>query len=178
MHGPPLAGWLLVVLGTATGAYCLLRARTGAAGERRSAADDAVMGLGMAAMAVPATAWDTAPWRPVLLAALFAAAAVRALMTGHHLHHTVGALAMVYMSVAMVPASTQGTHTGHHRPAGTPLLTGLLLLYFAAYVVRTAAAVVPVPAPAGGPPRPPGRELTHACRLSMAIGMLTMLLTL
>ncbi|MGO4757829.1 DUF5134 domain-containing protein, partial [Streptomyces sp. 2MCAF27] len=62
-------------------------------------------------------------------------------------------------------------------PGGVPALTAVLLLYFAVYVVRSATRL----APAGGSgglawSRRP--ELVDACRLSMGIGMLTMLLTL
>ncbi|MFI9240736.1 DUF5134 domain-containing protein [Streptomyces sp. NPDC053079] len=201
MHGPPLVGWLLVVLCTATGAYGLVSTRAGAAGERRAAGGDALMGLGMAAMAVPAAVLHTRPWGYALYAVVFGAAGLHTLIRArrepeaHHLHHAVGAFAMVYMALAMAgtPAATAArasagaAHAGHaaaaHEPAGTPLLTGLLLVYFAVYVVRGAAQMVPVPAgapaEAGGPGRAPGgRELTHACRLSMGIGMLAMLLTM
>ncbi|MEU7166014.1 DUF5134 domain-containing protein [Streptomyces morookaense] len=205
MHGPPLVGWLLVVLCTATGAYCLLGMRAGAAGERRAAGSDALMGLGMAAMALPAGMPAATPWGAVLFAVVFGAAGVRALITArrrgeaHQLHHAVGAFAMVYMALAMAGAPSDGRmeHTEHmehggamHGPAGTPLLTGLLLVYFAVYAVRATARIVPVPAAvaagdgswrcgaARGPERPGRRELTTACRLSMAIGMLAMLLTL
>ncbi|WP_171162897.1 DUF5134 domain-containing protein [Streptomyces sp. I05A-00742] len=211
MHGPPLVGWLLVAVGTATGVYCLHRARSGGAGERGAARGDALMGLGMAAMAVPvATPAVARPWGAVLFAAVFGAAGLHALVLArrradsHHLHHAVGAFAMVYMALAMTGTSATG-HGGGHRPAGTPLLTGLLLVYFAVYVVRTLAAIVPVPAalpgePAwrsraatgaasatgasgasgtGGPSPVRGRaELTGACRVSMGIGMLAMLLTM
>ncbi|MEU7133300.1 DUF5134 domain-containing protein [Streptomyces sp. NPDC046261] len=197
MHGPPLVGWLLVVLCTTTGAYCLFSTRAGAAGERRAAGGDALMGLGMAVMAVPATVLHTRPWGYALFAVVFGVAGLHTLVRArkepeaHHLHHAVGAFAMVYMALAMAesPATpaAQAAHAGHaaaaHEPAGTPLLTGLLLVYFAVYVVRGAAMMVPVPAGAPGRScvrgRPPGgRELTHACRLSMGIGMLAMLLTM
>lgn len=196
MHGPPLVGWLLVVLCTATGAYCLFGMRAGAAGERRAAGGDALMGLGMAAMALPAGMPAGTPWGAVLFAVVFGAAGVRALVMarrraeGHQLHHAVGAFAMVYMALAMAGAPPGG-HAGHggamHGPAGTPLLTGLLLVYFAVYAVRATARLVPVPAAVatsegswtcGAAQRPGRRELTTACRLSMAIGMLAMLLTL
>ncbi|MFI0742872.1 DUF5134 domain-containing protein [Streptomyces sp. NPDC021100] len=202
MHGPPLVGWLLVVVGTAAGVYCLHRARSGAAGERRAARGDAVMGLGMAAMAAPVTVPAGRPWGAVAFAALFAAAGVHALVAArrgadaHRLHHAVGAFAMVYMALAMAgtPAGGHGGaggagHGEGHHPAGTPLLTGLLLVYFAVYVVRTLAAIVPVPAARAAPPgTSPGMtapplprvrlELTGACRVSMGIGMLAMLLTM
>ncbi|EMF02227.1 DUF5134 domain-containing protein [Streptomyces mobaraensis NBRC 13819 = DSM 40847] len=199
MHGPPLVGWLLVVVGTTAGMYCLLRARSGAAGERRAARGDAVMGLGMAAMAAPVWVPTGRPWGAVAFAALFAAAGAHALVAArrggdaHRLHHAVGAFAMVYMALAMAEAPGGGHggagHPDAHHPAGTPLLTGLLLVYFAVYVVRTLAAIVPLPtagtAPPGAPPGltapslPRGRlELTGACRVSMGIGMLAMLLTM
>ena len=73
--------------------------------------------------------------------------------------------------------------------AGVPLLTGALLLYFVGYVLLSGARLVPVPA---GPGRAAGTgdavargtgwgerpELARACRLSMGIAMLIMLLTL
>jgi hypothetical protein len=56
--------------------------------------------------------------------------------------------AMVYMAVAM--AGHGSAHAGHagHGAAGTPLLTGLLLLYFAGYVLRM-GVLVAVPAYGG-----------------------------
>jgi hypothetical protein len=95
-------------------------------------------------------------------------------------------------------------------PGGAPLLTGLLLAYFAAYVLAAGVRLASVPSVAqagagvagsgvagsgvagsgvaGELPRPSaitavGRELgapemAAACRVSMAIGMLAMLLTL
>lgn len=199
MHGPPLAGWLLVALCAATGSYCLLWMRGEPPGLlRRAAGAEALMGWGMAVMAVPAAALDPRPWGPPVLAAVFAVAAVRALLPawrggealGHHLHHAVGALAMVYMALAMAvgaPAGGHG-HAGHAAqgrvPGGVPPLTGVLLAYFAVYVVWSATRRL-IPAPKGGgaghdPGRPASRrpELADACRLSMAIGMSAMLLTL
>ncbi|QLE75023.1 DUF5134 domain-containing protein [Streptomyces rectiverticillatus] len=196
MHGPPLIGWLLVAVCAATGAYCLVRLRTGAGGERRAVGSDALMGLGMAAMAVPPAVVDTRPWGALLFAVVFGAAGVHALVgvargraDSHHLHHAVGAFAMVYMALAMAgtPMGGRAEHTGAaaathaataHVPAGTPLLTGLLLVYFAVYVVRTVAVLVPVTVAAGQVSWPGRPDLTHACRLSMGIGMLAMLLTL
>ncbi|GGX66647.1 DUF5134 domain-containing protein [Streptomyces hiroshimensis] len=197
MHGPPLIGWLLVAVCAATGAYCLvrLRAREGAGGERRAVGSDALMGLGMAAMAVPPAVLDTRPWGALLFAVVFGAAGVHTLLgvargraDTHHLHHAVSAFAMVYMALAMAgtPLGGRAEHTGAgathaagaHVPAGTPLLTGLLLVYFAVYVVRTVAVLVPVTVAAGQVSWPARPDLTHACRLSMGIGMLAMLLTL
>ncbi|MFF7729026.1 DUF5134 domain-containing protein [Streptomyces sp. NPDC008001] len=194
MHGPPLIGWLLVALCAATGSYCLVRLHAGAGGERRAAGSDALMGLGMAAMAVPTTVLDTRPWGALLFAVVFGAAGIHVLLgvargraETQHLHHAVGAFAMVYMALAMAggPTGGHGVHAGTaahaataHEPAGTPLLTGLLLVYFAVYVVRTVAVLVPVTVAAGQVNWPGRPDLTHACRLSMGIGMLAMLLTL
>ncbi|WP_328498087.1 DUF5134 domain-containing protein [Streptomyces sp. NBC_00414] len=179
MHGPGSgsSGWLLVALCAATGAYCLLRMRSRIEEQRRTAGGEALMGFGMAAMAVPAAVLAPPRWAWAVYAAVFGAAALRALWaarsSAHHLHHLVGAFAMVYMAAMMA----SGTH------AGIPVLTGVLLLYFTVYVLWTGTRLVPVAAtgPAGdlGAPGWGDRlELARACRLSMGIGMLAMLLTL
>ncbi|MEV8552236.1 DUF5134 domain-containing protein [Streptomyces glaucescens] len=181
MHGPAESGWLLAALCAGTGAYCLLRMRSGVEEQRRTAGGEALMGFGMAAMAVPAAVFAPPAWAWGGYAALFGAVALRALWaarTGaHHLHHLVGALAMVYMAVVMA-----GTPAGGHaHGTGIPLLTGGLLLYFAGYVLLAGARLVPVPAVAGASgakgwgDRP---ELARACRLSMGIAMVAMLLTI
>ncbi|MFD7100066.1 DUF5134 domain-containing protein, partial [Streptomyces xanthophaeus] len=65
-----------------------------------------------------------------------------------------------------------------------PLLTGVLLLYFAGYVLLGGARLVaaggppPLAGPAGGEAPLKSAELTRACRLAMGIGMLAMLLTM
>ncbi|WP_282692295.1 DUF5134 domain-containing protein [Streptomyces sp. CC208A] len=199
MHGPALSGWLLVALCASSGAYCLLRMRACAGEERRAARAEAVMGFGMAAMALPAAVLSPPPWSWAVYAALFGAVAARDLFAAgrdaHRLHHAVGSLAMVYMAFAMAPAVTgaQGVHAAHGAggPAaagGIPLLTGGLLLYYTVYVLRSGARLVPAvpharvagPAAGGGPgpgwaTRP---ELTRVCRLSMGLAMLAMLCTL
>ncbi|MFE9450343.1 DUF5134 domain-containing protein [Streptomyces sp. NPDC006739] len=190
MHGPASPGWLLVALCAATGAYCLLRMRSNVEEQRRAAGGEALMGFGMAAMAVPATVFTPPPWTWPLYAAVFGAAALRALWAArtsrggrggrgglHHLHHLVGTAAMAYMAVVMA-ASPAHQHT--HHGAGVPPLTAVLLLYFTGYVLLSGARLVPS-AVAGGTgvvrwgDRP---ELARACRLSMGIGMVAMLLTL
>jgi hypothetical protein len=185
VHGPVPAAWLLVALCAATGAYCLLRMRSRVEEQRRSAGGEALMGFGMAVMAVPAAAFSPPRWAWPVYAAVFGAAALRALWAAraapHHLHHLVGASAMVYMSLAMA-AAPPGAHHGHGG-SGMPLLTSVLLLYFAGYVLLAGARLVPAAAAvagAGGGPvgwgdRP---ELARACRLSMGIGMVAMLLAM
>ncbi|MDV9190646.1 DUF5134 domain-containing protein [Streptomyces sp. SR27] len=199
MHGPALSGWLMVALCVATGVYCLLRMRACAGEERRSAGAEAVMGFGMASMALPAAVLSPPEWSWAVYAAVFGGATLHALMAvrhgRHHLHHLVGSLAMVYMAVAMASAGA-GAHAGHTAgtAGGIPVLTGGLLLYYGVYVLHTGARLVPVVAPAavrgpvpagapsvavGGPGPAWARrpELTLACRLSMALAMLGMLLT-
>ncbi|MFI6357178.1 DUF5134 domain-containing protein [Streptomyces sp. NPDC050743] len=185
MHGPVPAAWLLVALCAATGAYCLLRMRSRVEEQRRAAGGEALMGFGMAVMAVPAAAFSPPRWAWPVYAAVFGAAALRALWAArsapHHLHHLVGTCAMVYMSLAMA-AAPPGAHHGHGA-SGMPLLTSVLLLYFAGYVLLAGARLVPAAAAvagAGGGPvgwgdRP---ELARTCRLSMGIGMVAMLLAM
>ncbi|GHF56568.1 DUF5134 domain-containing protein [Streptomyces griseosporeus] len=178
MHGPASPGWLLVALCAATGAYCLLRMRSSVEEQRRAAGGEALMGFGMAAMAVPSAVFTPPGWAWIPYTAVFGAAGVRALWAArsgaHHLHHLVGAAAMVYMAVVMAVSPGH-----HHDGAGIPLLTGALLLYFAVYVLASGARLVPVGATAGTAPRWGDRpELARACRLSMGIGMVAMLLAL
>lgn len=188
MHGPASPGWLLVVLCAATGAYCLLRMRSPVDEQRRTAGGEALMGFGMAAMAVPATVAMPPRWTWLAYAAVFGAAALRALWAArsnpHHLHHLVGAFAMTYMAGVM--AAAPGHHA--HGRSGVPLVTGVLLLYFAGYVLRSGAQLLPVATAAGGTRTPAGStravgwgdrpELSQACRLSMGIATLAMLVTL
>ncbi|MEU2432221.1 DUF5134 domain-containing protein [Streptomyces sp. NPDC007861] len=192
MHGPATPGWLLVALCAASGAYCLLRARSCTGDERRSAGGEAVMGFGMAAMAVPAAVVPPLPWAWAGYAALFGTAALWALRglwaarsrashgDTHHLHHLAGSLAMVYMALTMAPG-TAGGHAHHVGTGGVPLVTGVLLVYFVTFVLRTGARLVPVAAaatPAGATVTWGARpELALACRLSMGVAMVAMLLT-
>lgn len=193
VHGPALSGWLLVLLCAASGAYCLLRMRAGGADERGAAGSEAVMGFGMAAMALPAAVLTPPEWSWVLYAAVFGLAALHGLVSavrhgGHHLHHLVGSLAMVYMALAMAAAPAEHAgHAGHGAATGgIPVLTGALLAYYGVYVLRSGARLVPapVPAPAGTAGTAgtagirTGGELTLVCRLSMGLAMLAMLFTL
>ncbi|MEU6083040.1 DUF5134 domain-containing protein [Streptomyces sp. NPDC047108] len=156
MHGPPLVGWLLVALCGAAGVLCLLRTRGGGPGQRSGAGGEALMGIGMAAMAVPSTVRDPQSWDQLVFAAVFTAAALHALLLArhgrHHLHHVVGALAMVHMALApghsgQSGQSGHGAHAAAQPGAGAALLTAALLVYFAVYVLRTGIALVP---PAAG----------------------------
>ena len=190
MHGPVSAAWLLVALCTATGTYCLLRMRSGVEEQRRAAGGEALMGFGMAVMGVPAAVFTPPGWVWPVYAAVFGAAVLRALWAvrsgPHHLHHLVGASAMVYMSLTMAVSPHAAGHA-HHGGMGVPLVTGALLLYFTGYVLFSGVRLVPAAATAGvvltdggaGPPRWADRpELARACRLSMGLGMVAMLLTL
>lgn len=181
MHGPPLVGWLLVAVTGGTGLFCLLRMRGAGREVRRAAGGEALMGLGMAVMAVPwaqpSAAPGSRPLGPVLLAVFFTAAGLRSALLvrapgrgvhrAHHAHHVVGAAAMVYMALAMTP--TGGGHGGMaHGPAGVPALTGALLVYFAASALCAAPRLIPAagpvnagltrPLPVAASPAAPGPE--------------------
>ncbi|UYQ60760.1 DUF5134 domain-containing protein [Streptomyces peucetius] len=186
MHGPATSGWLLVVLCAVTGAYCLVWMPRCSGTARAATGGEALMGFGMAAMAVPAAVFTPPPWHWVVYAAVFGAAALRATWPvrdcGRHAHHLVGCLAMVYMAAAMASGGGHGTHAG----GGVPLLTGALFLYFTVYVLRSGTRLLSlapsgggtVPVPVSPVPRTAGPSLVPACRVSMAIAMLAMLLTL
>ncbi|GAB2814425.1 DUF5134 domain-containing protein [Streptomyces daliensis] len=156
MHGPVTVGWLLVALCAATGVSFLLRTRGAPPARRGAAGSEALMGFGMAAMALPGAA--AVPLPPVVFVVLFGAAAAWELVlaleargarhgAAHHLHHAVGCLAMVYMALAMTMTQTPHGSTGHHggmaASAGLPLLTGALLAYFGVYVLRAGARLMP-----------------------------------
>jgi hypothetical protein len=177
----------------ATGAYCLVRMR-GCSGQAREAAGgEALMGFGMAAMALPAAVLVLPEWGWAVYATVFGGAALRAAwparrgvhrLHAHHAHHLVGSLAMVYMAVAMAYGG-KGRGAGHagHSAAGVELLTGVLLAYYAVYVLRSGLRLIPAASPAGGAAtatvawsaRP---ELARACGLAMGLAMLAMLLAL
>ncbi|MCM2579811.1 DUF5134 domain-containing protein [Streptomyces meridianus] len=194
VHAPPLVGWYLVALGGLTGGCCLLRLCAGLRTGRRQPAGEALMGLGMAAMSLPVGAVREHPLAQPVFAVVFAVAAghglVHARTGGVRLHHLLGCLSMVYMTLAMPgPGAVHaGTGPAHPGGGGVPLLTGLLLAYYAVLVLRYglllapagAAPAVRAPAEAGAAGRCAGPlpELARAGRLSMAIGMFTMLLAL
>ncbi|MEU9162166.1 DUF5134 domain-containing protein [Streptomyces sp. NPDC048424] len=170
-----VSAWLLVLLCAVSGAYCLRRVRASGG----AAAAEAVMGFGMALMAVPLARGDG--WRAPVLAVVFCGAALHALWLlrggAHHTHHLVGSLTMVYMTLT---AGSGGGHE-HGQGAGLPLLTGALLLYYSGYVVLGGTRLVTAGGPAGQQAAVGGGgpgELIRACRLAMGIGMLAMLLTM
>jgi hypothetical protein len=135
-----------------------------------------------------------------VLAVAFAAAAVHGLRPSrrrapHRTHHSVCAAAMAYMAVAMFSAasatsaggegSAHAGHAGHGGGAGVPLLTGVLLAYFAGYVLRSGARLVAAAGPPAAKPAPGGAirlrhdpEFASASRVAMGLAMFAMLLTL
>ncbi|MFD9814690.1 DUF5134 domain-containing protein [Streptomyces sp. NPDC059080] len=163
MHGPSLTSWLLVVVCAATGGYCLSRARRGTAAQRSQARGQALMGLAMAVMALPATVFAPPPWLPWVYAAVFTAAALRALWL-RHAHHAVDSLAMVYMALVMTPllaadpamsgmapmttpgwhgGAMMADHAGHVGTGGPSLVTGALLVYYAGAVLLAGSRLIP-----------------------------------
>ncbi|MEU9251813.1 DUF5134 domain-containing protein [Streptomyces sp. NPDC048270] len=159
------SAWLLVVLCAVSGAYCLRQVRRSGG----AAAGEAVMAFGMALMAVPLG--DRDGWQALALGAVFCAAALHGvwLLRGgaHHAHHLVGSLAMAYMAL---------TAAGYGHGGGPSLVTGLLLLYFAGYVLLGGARLVAAGGGAQGSYPVASAELSRACRLAMGMGMLAMLL--
>ncbi|MFD7510264.1 DUF5134 domain-containing protein [Streptomyces sp. NPDC059853] len=200
MHeGPVVVGWLLAALCGGTGLYCLHRARAGSGrGARRPAGLEGAMGIGMAVMALPG-AGAAAPGEVYVLA--FGALAVWAVVLRarpvHRAHHAVEALAMVYMGVAMLGhAGTAGHGGGHGGGSGVPVLTGVLIGYFALSVLVSGARIAvagpasPAVATAGagmsgggdvgrGPGgREPAPGVAVACRTALSLGMLVMLVSM
>ncbi|GAA2133592.1 DUF5134 domain-containing protein [Kitasatospora kazusensis] len=199
MHGPAVVTWLLAALTAASGLYCLTRLRSpvtvcappgagaGSRPARESDATEALMGLGMAGMAL----WPTALWGWLygLVALALLAAVARPGPAGprvHRLHHGIGALAMTYMALAMADAMAGGGSGGpvpaHHHggPVGLPLLTGALLVYFGCYTLWTGSRLLTVSGGAVGAAPGGGRSagVSRACRLAMGVGMFAMLLSM
>lgn len=200
MHGPAVVGWLLVGLCGGTGCCCLLRVRDSSDGPWRAGSTEAVMGLGMAVTALPMTglpglshtaaAVALAAFSVGIFAGFLVATTRWPAMPGragagrrsrHGAHHTVEALAMVYMALAM--AGQAAGHAGH-GPGGIPALTGPLVTYFALYALVTAPRLLPVAggeAAGAGPGSADWRrspEVVAACRVALAMAMLAMLLLL
>ncbi|WP_395293303.1 DUF5134 domain-containing protein [Kitasatospora hibisci] len=185
MHGPVLVNSLLAVLTTAAGGYCLDRLRrasgTARPGTHRrhsheSDAAEALMGFGMAAMAVSGDAVPAVVWAWVFgvpAAAFLLASAFGPDRRAHRLHHAIGGLAMTYAALAMAAAPAAGHH--HAAAGGTPLLTGALLLYFGGYSLWAGTRLLGTTT---GRLTTATAGLPLACRLSMGIGMFAMLLTM
>ena len=159
MHDSETIGWMLTALCVFVAGVCLQRARDARGMLRRTARTEALMGLGMAAMALPGSVTGAVPTLglTVFFGVFFAAVAAREVTLlrragpgqQHSAHHIVGALAMVYADVAMPAAHGSAvTGNGEHAgvgaaAAGLPLLTGTLLAYFALYVLRTGLRLLP-----------------------------------
>jgi hypothetical protein len=180
MHGSATVGWLLTAVCAFVAGVCLLRAEGAGGMRRRTARSEALMGLGMAAMALPGSV--AGALSPLVFLAVFGTVGVLELTRyreglrravpasgpgsdrgggpvsgagpgtdpeqaehAHHLHHLVGALAMIYMALAMPGAhGAAGGHGPGGAPvAGAPLLTGVLLVYYAGYVLRTGMLLLP-----------------------------------
>ncbi|MFC5910192.1 DUF5134 domain-containing protein [Streptacidiphilus monticola] len=180
MRGSAVVAWLLVLLVGSAGSYCLARVclRRGApVTERQADASEAVMGLGMAVMALP-HGWGMRLPAPLWLT-VFGAAAAWSLWCavrhrgarGHHGYHAAGHAAMLYMAVAMAASPHDGMPG---MTAGAPAVTGPLLLFFCAAALRFGLRL----SPAAGPDTSPTALLPHACRVIMALGMSAMLVTL
>lgn len=125
MYEPASPGWLLVALCAATGAYCLLRMRSPVEEQRHTAGAEALMGFGMAAMAVPAAVVAPPRWAWLVYVTVFGAAALRGLWTArsspHQLHHLMGAVAMAYMAAVMTFAPpTTRTATAARASRSSP----------------------------------------------------------
>ncbi|MDH6109114.1 hypothetical protein P3T36_006197 [Kitasatospora sp. MAP12-15] len=195
MHGAAVLSWLLVMVTAATGVLCLVRMRGAEPGRRslhesdyESAAAEAAMGLGMAVMIAAGDRLPPPLWAGLfgLLAAvslLAAAGGGTAALRAHRLHHAVGALAMVYMVLAMGGGRQQPGMAMDPASPGVPLVTGLLLLYFGCYALWTGSRLFTVNGPGGPSGRSThgvlqGGDLPQACRLAMGVGMFAMLLSM
>lgn len=196
MHGSGAVGWLLTALCGFVAGVSLLRARDAGGQGRRTARSEALMGGGMAAMALPGAAAGSLS--PLVFGVFFGALGARELaLLGagrrpDHVHHALGALAMCYAALATAPHATGGGHPHSGTAAGVPLVTGVLIVYYAGYVLRTGLRLLPAPDGAEGRaaagaagregPRPGGvltvPGLPDACRAAMATAMLAMLLML
>jgi hypothetical protein len=148
--------WIDVPLGLASlcaGIYHIALLISGRARSAPAAAH-AAMGIGMAAMFVPAA--DPLPgpvWTAVfaVVAAWFGVAGLRAgTFLGEAGHHAVGAVAMIYMlqghTLGAVGAAASGAiepeHAHHGGGAAPPLLTTAIALAFVAWFVADVARLL------------------------------------
>ncbi|MFD9127517.1 DUF5134 domain-containing protein [Kitasatospora sp. NPDC059571] len=145
MHGPAVVTWLLTGLAAGSAGFCVVRLRDPACprAHREADAAEAAMGVGMAGMAVlPGAVWG---WLYAVLAGALLLGALGADGgRAHRLHHGVGALAMAYMALAMAGAPA---HQHHTAPAGLPMVTGALLLYFGGYSLWAGSRLLSAPGP-------------------------------
>ncbi|MDK1474703.1 DUF5134 domain-containing protein [Streptomyces sp. 549] len=177
MHGPEPVAWLLFGVCALAAAVCLRRTRSGPAAHRRTAATEAVMALGMAAMALPPQPVPAAAFAVLFTAVAAHSAALLVQGAPHQAHHFAEAAAMVYMALAMPDPAAAAAHAGH-EPGGVPWVTGALLVYFGLYTLRTGTRLMPGP-DSGGPAATSGSpEVAVACRLTLALGMSAMLVGL
>ncbi|MBU7600209.1 DUF5134 domain-containing protein [Streptomyces sp. P38-E01] len=159
MHGPPLVGWLLVLVCATAGAVCLARSRRRTGGpERRSAWLETAMGFSMALMAVPGSPVP-APVFAVVFVGIGLVAALLWARNGpgpgrrHLPHHLIEAGAMAAMALgALGSGGGPGGHAAHSgggaHGGGVGLPAALLACYFLVCALRRAASLATVPSPA------------------------------
>ncbi|MBB1245179.1 DUF5134 domain-containing protein, partial [Streptomyces durbertensis] len=167
-------------------------------GGRQSALLEALMGVGMALMALPVPAVPPPVLLVLFAGALLWSAALLHRRVPHQAHHLLEGGAMVYMTVLMLDTAygtadgTAGGHASHgepagHAAAGVPSLSAFLAAYFLLYALVTARRLLPARAPHGGERAAgaagPSRaahspEVAAACRLALALGMAAMLVAM
>ncbi|MBF9070185.1 DUF5134 domain-containing protein [Streptacidiphilus fuscans] len=197
MQDAGVLGWLLVLLCGGTGLYCAARfclRRSAPRADRAADGTEAVMGLGMAAMAAGLTA-PTGLWVAVYGSAALLSLGAVLLVSGHRLHHgyhVLGHAAMVYMAVAMSGGAVGSGDIGSGDmagmagmtgmagapPRGLPVLTGTLLV---AFLAVSLVAGLRLTAPATGHRSRSlftAPALPDACRVVMGLSMATMLVLL
>ncbi|MBB1253666.1 DUF5134 domain-containing protein [Streptomyces sp. OF3] len=204
MHGSAWSGWLLTGLCGLASAVCFVRARASASGPRgrQSPLLEALMGGGMALMALPAPAVPATFLLVLFAGALLWSAALLLRRVPHQGHHLVEGGAMVYMTVLMLDSPGEhgttgevaGGHAAHgepvaHATAGVPSPSVFLAVYFLLYALLAARRLLPARVPHGahhGAPTAPGPpplgadspEVAAACRLALALGMAAMLIAM
>jgi hypothetical protein len=195
MRDAGVLGWLLVLLCGGTGLYCAARLclrRSAPRADRAADGTEAVMSLGMAAMAAGVAA-PTGLWVAVYGSAALLSLGAVLLATGHRLHHAyhcLGHAAMVYMAVAMSGSTVSSdampgmagmagmTGMADMPPRGLPALTGTLLVAFLALSLLSGLRLT---APATGHRAGSlfsAPALPDACRVVMGLSMATMLMLL
>jgi hypothetical protein len=164
------------------------------AGERTSGLAHAVMAVAMAAMFLPVpNPVPGAIWIVLfaVMAAWFAAGLLRARTVGGvgairwtsvAIHHVVGSLAMIYMSVVTLSGSGMaGMQMGGMDMSGGkidfgPVITTPLLLYFVADTVASGRRLFRAPSRSTGALN--SARLLGTCRTLMSLGMTVMLVAM